>query len=237
MKSDTPLFAAGARARVVGYRLALAAVPALLLFGCSNVRMAPPADVVAASEPLVVTDRSRSSGALANESFKLGPYQVSGVDRDWDKGSKTGVGPWSKETQTTGYRYKLKGEATDLAGVCKSEAQRQSVVAMGGRYARAWSMLGCHCEGPSGVADLVLSSQGDRLDIDGVTYGVQPVFDTADGNRLLVPTGFRIDHNGPMAAVEIMHPGQVWLSRDLPQAARGRMACVLTGLMLYESPN
>jgi len=49
--------------------------------GCATPRMAPPADVVEATESLTTTGHKRASGALVNESFQLGEYEVTNVDR------------------------------------------------------------------------------------------------------------------------------------------------------------
>src|SRR5262245_31464643 len=56
----------------------------VLVSACGAAHMALPADVAQASEEVPITDRSSWSGALADESFGLGPYKVTDVDRKWD---------------------------------------------------------------------------------------------------------------------------------------------------------
>ena len=79
------------------------------LGGCAGPRMVAPKDVAQGSQTLEVADRSSMSGALVDESFKLGAFAVTDVDRDWNKKNGFAVAGYSNDTTTTGYSYKLKG--------------------------------------------------------------------------------------------------------------------------------
>src|SRR4029078_8357047 len=85
----------------------------------------PPADCAGEWDILAVSDRSRASGALANEGFKLGNYEVVDVDRKWNSTSRSGVGQWSKETKTTGFSYVLASGGKKLPGKCSSVTKSQ----------------------------------------------------------------------------------------------------------------
>jgi hypothetical protein len=100
--------------------------------GCAGPRMVPPPDVSQDSEVLDVADRSAMSGALVNESFKLGSLAVSDVDRDWNKKSGFAVAGFSSATTTTGYTFKLKGPGVAWEGSCASSAENKGVALMGG---------------------------------------------------------------------------------------------------------
>ena len=43
---------------------------------------------------------------------------------------------------------------------------------------------------------------------------------------------------GPAAvgAVEVLHPGRIWLARALDNDGRSDLACLFAGLMLYKPP-
>ena len=60
--------------------------------GCSTAsQMVVPADVSGGLDVIAVTDRSIWSGALADETFNLGPYKVTDVERDWDSSKSNSV--------------------------------------------------------------------------------------------------------------------------------------------------
>ena len=68
------------------------------------------------------------------------------------------------------------------------------------------------------------------------TYQVEPVHTTEDGESS-DPSGFRVDGDGPLGAVEVIHPGQAWLKKGLAEPARSHSACLFAGLMLYKPPS
>lgn len=204
------------------------------LSGCATPRMAPPSDIAAASEVLVVSDRSRASGALANEGFKLGSYEVVDVDRKWTSTDSTGIGPWSKETKTTGFSYALMSKGgKKLPGKCSSESSAQ------GLRGFSWGSIkiACTCEGEAGKAELLMIDDDRGLKLGGKDYKVQPINAVAGGGTQSNPTGFRADAEEPLGAVEVLHPGQVWLRKGLDDATRDSAVCAFVGLMLYKAPS
>src|SRR6266404_4370138 len=62
-------------------RIGLSFVVGLWAAGCSQPRMAAPADVNQGMDELPVEGRSMASGMLVNEDFKMAPYQVVNVSR------------------------------------------------------------------------------------------------------------------------------------------------------------
>lgn len=210
----------------------------LALSGCAGPRMAAPSDVSSSSEVLLVSERSQASGALVNEGFKLGPYTIADVDRKWDSSSSLSVGPWGKETKTTGFSFTLAGGEAKLNGKCESALQKQSVMSFGGGSVDWGSTtIACSCEGAAGKASLVLSKEANKLTIGSTDYPVQPIHSVVGGSDQSTPTGFRADSEGPVGAVEVLYPGQVWLKKGLDNATRGNLSCLFTGLMLYKPPS
>jgi len=208
-----------------------------LLSACSTARMAPPADVAGDSDVLAVSDRSRASGALVNEGFKLGPYTIADVDRKWDSSSGTSIGPWGKETKTTGFSFTLAGGDTKLKGKCESELKKQSILGLGGSFDWGSTTIACSCEGGAAKASLVLSKDQNKITIGGTDYPVQQIHAVQGGGDQSTPTGFRADSDGPVGAVEVLYPGQVWLKKGLDEPTRGNVSCLFTGLMLYKPPS
>ncbi len=221
-------------------RLAAKAVCAGLLFSvsaCATARMAPPADVAGSSDVLAVSDRSRASGAFVNEGFKLGPYTIADVDRKWDSSSGVSVGPWGKETKTTGFSFTLAGGDTKLKGKCESELKKQSILGLGGSFDWGSTTIACSCEGGANKASLVLSKDQNKITVGGTDYPVQQIHSVQGGSDQSTPTGFRADSDGPVGAVEVLYPGQVWLKKGLDEPTRGDVSCLFTGLMLYKPPS
>ena len=216
--------------------LAIGATPwlsSVLLIGCTGPRMAPPADVASASEVLAVSDRTRWSGQFVNEGFKLGNYDVVDVDRAWSSTSGSGFGPWSKETKTTGFSYALAAGGKKLPGKCSSVSSSQAV----GGFSWGHMKIACACDGEEGNSELVMTDKGRTLKVRDTEYKLEPVHALAGGGTLADPTGFRADGDQPLGAVEVMHPGQIWLKKGLDDATRATTTCIFVGLMLYKAPS
>lgn len=203
------------------------------VIGCATPRMAPPSDIAGASEVLAVTDRSRSSGAFVNEGFKLGNYEVVDVDRKWNSNSSTGVGPWSKETKTTGFSYVLASGGKKLPGKCSSVTSSQGV----GGFSWGHVKIACACDGEGGKVELVMTDTGRSMKVGDKDYKVEPINAVQGGGTQSDPTGFRADGDEPLGAVEVAHPGQVWLKKGLDDATRANTTCAFVGLMLYKAPS
>jgi hypothetical protein len=204
-----------------------------LASACATARMAAPADIASASEVLTVSNRSRASGAFVNEGFKLGTYDVVDVNRKWTSGESTGVGPWSKETKTTGFSYVLAAGDRKLAGKCSSTSSSHSV----GGFSWGGTQIACACEGAAGKAEILMTDESQTLKVGGKDYKLQPVNAVEGGGTQSKPTGFRADAEEPLGAVEVVHPGQVWLKKGLDDATRDQTACAFVGLMLYKEPS
>jgi hypothetical protein len=208
-----------------------------VLSGCAGPRMAAPTDVASSSDVLPVSDRSHASGAFVNEGFKLGPYTIADVDRKWNSSSSVGIGPWGKESKTTGFSFTLAGSDAKLKGKCESVLQQQHVLALGGSIDWGSTTIACSCEGGADKASLVLSKDANKLMIGGSTYPIQQIHSVVGGSDQSTPSGFRADSEGPLGAVEVLYPGQVWLKKGLDEPTRSNVSCLFTGLMLYKPPS
>ena len=201
--------------------------------GCATARMAAPPDIADAAEVLTVSDRSRASGAFVDEGFKLGNYQVVDVDRKWTSTDSTGIGPWSKETKTTGFSYAVEASGKKVPGKCSSESTAHGI----GGFDWGSIKIACACEGASGKAELVMIDDGRSLKLAGKEYKVSPINAVVGGGTQSSPTGFRADAEEPLGAVEVLYPGQIWLKQGLDAATREQTVCAFVGLMLYQAPS
>jgi hypothetical protein len=208
-------------------------VSSVSLVGCATPRMAAPADIASASEVLPVSDRSRASGAFVNEGFKLGNYEVVDVDRKWTSTDSAGIGPWSKETKTTGFSYVLASGGKKLPGKCSSVTSSQGV----GGFSWSQVKIACGCDGEAGKVELLMTDTGRTMRVGDKEYKVEPINTVQGGGTQSDPTGFRADGDEPLGAVEVAHPGQVWLKKGLDDATRAKTTCAFVGLMLYKAPS
>jgi len=221
--------------------LGLAAAAAGML-GCSALRMVPPPDVARESDVFEATHRSRASGLFADEAFTIGPFQVGEVQRDANVASGLSVLAYAKDDVRTAYAYELAEGADIVPGQCASLRSRKSF-SLGalGELGSEDANLGCTCGTGASAATLELGGKPERpaglAKVAGRTLDVASVHDTTAAWSPRDAAGFRIDGaEGPVAAVEVLHPGRMWLSRTLAADERRQVACLLAGLMLYVEP-
>jgi hypothetical protein len=229
---------AAARARRREAAAVLAA--GLAAGGCSVAHMALPGDFMGHTQVLAARDRSRASGALVDESFALGPYRVSDVERDWSSTDEATHGDVTSSDSVSGYAYVLRGEQVRIDGRCNARAGGAETDLGDG-----WSLssnfrarLECEC-GP--VASLKLEHDGESfvgtLGHRSRVYDLRAVTALEGGRAQSQPAGYRVDGDEPLAAVEVQHPGQIWLKPDVDEPARAELSCLMVGLMLYQPPN
>lgn len=224
-------------------RMITAALGLLTLGACAAAHMAVPVDVAQSSEQLPIVDRSSWSGALADESFKLGPYEVRDVDRKWDSTRTTSLFGDRMRKTTGGYSFALSGRGAALSGTCATEArERKTNLGDGWSFGATIGKLGCNCGDSSGNADLVLESDSTHnyegmLKTSGGEYRVTSINEREGGSRSFDPTGYRVDgSDGAKGAVDILGTGRVWVSKSLEARQRAEVVCVFAGLLLYQPP-
>ena len=222
-------------ARRCAFAVALAS-----MVGCGSITMVVPGDVLGASDQILITDRSSMSGALADESFKMGPYDVGEVDRDWNHGSKSQALGFSEEETTGGYSYEVTSKQGKQAGRCLTEAKTKGKSFGSITMSKQMAKLGCMCEGAA-EAKVVLqasttSEYGGTLDTASGSYQIAAIYEREGGLSDGNPSGYRVDGEGPVGAVDVMHPGRVWLGKQVEAAERAQLACIFAGLLLYKPP-
>jgi hypothetical protein len=219
---------------------------ALLLTGafgaCTTAHMVVPSEVAQGSDVVLATERSSMSGALADESFKLGKLAISDVDRKWDSSSSRSVFGFASDRTEGGYAYKVRGDGINLSGGCATEKRSKSQSLGGGvSVSQTFAKLGCACTGGEAPSRVVVSAADNgqytgELNARDKTYHVTAINEAEGMISNGRPTGYRVDGDSARGAVEVLMPGRVWFAKDMEQAERNELACLYVGLMLYLPP-
>lgn len=223
--------------------LALASVG----FGaCTPLRMAAPSDVQAESEAFEAKGRSWGSGLLVDESFQIGPFSVKEVDRSATSGRGTSrlerVGWFAfqrtdREELQGGYAFQFQEGEAGLRAECRTFTSRKTSSRGSWEVSEQSSRLACACAGGNSEATLDLHLSGREptgtVTLAGRTLEMTSIRSTKGTWDTAEPVGFRVDGpQGPVGAVEVLRPGQLWLSRKLDAEERRELACLLAGVML-----
>ena len=208
--------------------------------GCAGPRMVPPAGLDGA-QVLETKDRKRASGMFVNESFQLGDFRVTDVNRKSVRNSGFTVARFNSTKTTTGYRYKFAKADKIWEGACAFNRQSKGLSLNVGDFSKSRFELACDCKDGAQEARLDLKSEGETLagtlNAGGSAYAVTPVGETDKKTFGAGPAGYRVDDpDGPRGAVEVLHPGRMWLNGSLREEERAPTACLLAGLMLYVEP-
>ena len=214
-----------------------------LAAGCSPQRMAAPVDLEPHSDSLEVVNRSSFSGGLVDESFDVGEYQVTDVDRNWDVTSSFGVPGYSEGHTTGGYSYSLRASGGDWSADCAmdsdyADAELREGVTLSYRF----SQFACSCNWGKNQATLLIDNSGSasvaHLNTDSARYELTPLYDLEGGGTTSDPAGFRADNaSSSLGAVDVLKPGHMWLDTGLSETERAETACLFAGLMLYQAPS
>jgi len=207
---------------------------------CAPAHMAIPRDVGAASDEIVISDRSGMSGMLADESFTMGPYKIVSVDRKHNSSSTTSVAGFSSGDAQGGYAFGFRATEGSYAGQCTSLLDEKSVGLLGGTFGQQNFKVLCECVGP-GKASLSMSSDTTShyrgtVSAHGASYVVEGIYTDEKGSSISRPLGYHLHGSNPVGAVEVLGKGRVWLSRALDTSTRAETACLFAGLLLYQAP-
>jgi hypothetical protein len=203
--------------------------------------MVEPTDVVQASEELPIKDRSSWQGALVDESFKLGAYQVAEVDRKWNSTQSSSFLGFEASRMKGGYSFALVSSAGKLAGECATEEREKSQnLGDGAEFSKLIAKLGCRCSDSNGAVTLTLegsTTEQYKGTVSGpdIEYSISAITERSTGWASHDPLGYRVDAaSAPIGAVDLKKPGRVWISKTLEGAARVQVACLFAGLLLYQ---
>ena len=214
--------------------------------GCStDMKMKVPADIEANTQVISATDRSMWSGALADETFTLGPYKITEVDRDWDSSSSTTLSfsdvDISAGELEGGYTYKITTQNQSYQGQCASKADKESLGIKSLSLQKKQFNLMCTCHSQDKLTSKIniqaknLDSYLGTFNLYGQSFQIQSLKER-EGMMASGPSGYRVDSDAPIGAVEVLKPGRVWLGNALNSNEKNALTCGFVGLMLYLQP-
>jgi hypothetical protein len=212
------------------------------LFACASPRMVPPPEIAQGSQILDAQNRSSATGLFVDESFDLGTYKVSKVDRKMTTNSSLSVNSFASNKTKTGYSFAFGGGQGSWKGTCTYASDQKNLSILGGEASYSQGGLVCECSDGSRTSRAEIGRQGEKLtgslSAGGESYTLSPVFDTEPKMAGGMVAGYRFDAaDGPRAAVEVLHPGRVWLGQKLPESEREPSICAMAGLMLFVEPS
>ena len=101
------------------------------------------------------------------------------------------------------------GGGKKLPGKCSSVTSSQGI----GGFSWGKVKIACACDGEAGKAEIVMTDGGRSMKMGDKEYKLEPINAVEGGGTQSNPTGFRADGDEPLGAVEVVHPGQVWLKK------------------------
>lgn len=117
--------------------------------GCSNLKMPVPPELVALSEEVPITGRSKLAGLPGvDESFQIGPYAITGVDRDVTFTGRISIFGLSHKQVRGGYSYLFRGSNDERKAECVIEGDEKAFAPGGSMslsLARGALKCVCYC--------------------------------------------------------------------------------------------
>jgi hypothetical protein len=210
--------------------------------GCTPLKMGAPADLAKDADIISVTERSRMTGALANETFKLGPYEIKNVKRGWNSGDSSSGPINDTKSAKTSYGFTFKGPLGEAQAKCGSQIANETFKLLPIDVESSQINIGCVSEGAGANAKFQLAAENDdKLGGPVVAHAnnlsVAAISHFSNGVRAREPVGYEFRSGPAVSAVELDYPGKVWMARSLDDQTRADLACLAAGLMLYLPPN
>lgn len=199
---------------------------AVFVFACVTPRMQAPEGLARDAEVFDATDRTNISGGLFDESFRLGPYAVTDVHRLQNSSEEFAVALSDGDETEGGYEYTVVHGKTAFKGSCRTVARGKK--------------LACSCASTTATATFSIQDENGTfvgtIATSSGRYRVTSVHELEGGAGQNEPSGYRVDGNGLVGAVDVTPPGRAWLGKSVAEAERNELACSFVGLMLYEPP-
>jgi len=222
-------------------------VVGVLASGCHSARMAIPNELAMRSEQLICSGR----GGF-NEDFKFGAYQVTDVHRGWTRRSACGLWRLERANTQQSYEFSLVAPGEGMwngqaaAGLQSADLKTEAwggelaigilssqnlVVRLGRSDGEAWT--------------LVLNQRSDEDLMTGYLRSEKATYEVAGTHKLagtpmpLADTaGYVVAKNNvPVAAVDVLNDGTVWLSQGLSGPERNGLAAAAAALLLFQDLN
>ena len=201
---------------------------AVFFLACEPMRASIPPNA-AAGESLEV--KGRKSGGIGKEpDFQIGTFAITAIDRDWNKSSSTGVGPWKRDASKRAYRFEIAQGELSAHAECLEIGTANSV----GPWGTGKVTYTCECRGEGVIASKLEFVNGNGTFSAGTrTMPVVPIFQSEGKASSSSPLGYSFAGDGYEGAVDVSGAGRAFL--PAVEAPNERMAwvCAYASLLLY----
>lgn len=209
--------------------LLLCAAVTTTAMGCAQPRLAPPSAVQAAQE-LKVEGYKAGTYTFRDKDLKIGSYEVTNIDRDWDKRSSTGAGPWSREASKKAYRYDVKAQGRTVHGECTELGVEHSI----GGFGKGKLTLTCECaEDGEQRAKVELVNGAGTATVAGIPYELSELHTSEEGRQISQALGYQFSAAQSTGAVDVSGTGRAWLPPSASEEQSLGLVCSYAGFLLY----
>ena len=207
------------------------ALLSLCLFGvaCTPLRLKAPASVSQSTE-LKIEGYKQGSFSFKDKDLRIGSYQVTNIDRDWDEGSQTSVGPWQRDSSKKAYRFDVIAQGRTLHAECGERATQNQVAGWG----TSKVTLQCTCgEGSNEHAKVELVNGTGNAQIQGVPYDLASLHLAENGAHVNAPLGYEFRGAQGSGAIDVSVNGRAWLPSNASEDQSLALVCSYAGFLLY----
>jgi hypothetical protein len=161
--------------------------------------------------------------------LEIGPFAISSIDRDWNKKTSTGIGPWSKESEKRAYRFDVRGENESVHAECLEVGTSNSV----GPWGSSDVAFTCDCSGStSGNAKLAFRDAQGSFTAGDATLRVEAISASESGATSGKPLGFSFSNEQKHGAVDFGAGGRAFLPSLRSSSERANWVCAYAALLL-----
>ncbi len=201
----------------------------IALTGCSTATMKPPSSVTQ-SQRLAIQGHSGNTQTFREKNLEIGSYSVSHIDRDWDKGTQTNAGPWSRASNRKAYRFDVGAAGRLIHAECNEQAVSQDIAGIG----QSKVTFACECrEGSDARAKVDLVDGVGTARIAGIPYEITAVYESEQGGRSGTALGYHFKAPEGDGAVDVTGKGRAWLPTAVTDETTLGLVCAYAGLLLY----
>jgi hypothetical protein len=224
----------------------LIALVALMAVGCRMARMAVPQSLTADAAAMPVSGRTGFN--VFDESISFGPYNVTEVHRGWKVKSSFGFLGFSMNKARQSFEFSIadtqqqgRAEVQCSTGVKWKDIEGQLAGGTLTVNLQAHTLYACSIKTQDAVWQLLMNEETGQVVMSGVLTDGETELAVKGTTKLegssfplSDPTGYIIELDGrPVAAVEVINAGAVWIKPDLGPELRLPVASTASALLLY----
>ena len=221
--------------------LTIAILCVLTLQGCASMKaeMGLPEELLDAEVYPVQNRRMLELGS--KPMFDFGSWQVTRFSRGWAREAASNLFWVETVDRSQRYSFVLEGSGDPMDVICGARADLDRWGGPDSSLERVHAYE-LRCEGLVATAEeprftLEVGTRVGHIEWDGERLLVVPTNDLNDSKwKFQDRTGYVIeDREGPIAAVEVLSPGRVWMADDVSAELVDVIAAASSALLLYDN--